>query len=362
MSFKLNNAKETHVETIRGLACIGLVSFHVIGSTPTVGLELPGQDWLVRLQDCFVHMRMPLFSFISGYVFVSFASGDRSWSKLWLSKIRRLLLPLFSVGLVYWGLRLAMGYSQPGWPSVVFFPYLHFWFLQATFVLMTLSLAANWLVSAISQRKPDARRAAMVAAVLGAIGAVLYVEGTLVTVKFFSINHALYLAPFFMAGHVLALRGKATFAELASRYRLCGWAGLTLAVLLGSLLAFDKIAVPSFIGGRSVGLGIGFLTALSLFVLQIRIRFLAWIGDKSYAIYLFHVLFLSALTEFWRKAVFADIHWVYLPALAAGLVGPIALQALLLRSGVLSWLFLGLRLPNRARDGGVSFGLKRWLT
>lgn len=353
MIFKLNTAKEMHVETIRGLACLGLVSFHVIGDTPLSGMELPLDDWLVHLQACFAHMRMPLFSFISGYVFVSFASKGRSWSRLWLSKVRRLLLPLLSVGLLYWGVREAMGYSQPDWLHALLYPYLHFWFLQATFVLMTVALAINWLAGVATGREANVRRASIIAALLGALGAVLHVSGVLGGIKIFSTDHVFYLAPFFMAGHILALRGKAVFAALCERHRWMGGVGLALAVLAGALLAFDWLVLSNPIAIRAAGLGIGLLTAFSLFVLQPRVRLLAWIGDKSYAIYLFHVLFLAALTELWRATVPLDIHWVYLPALCAGLVGPILLQAALLRSGVLSWLFLGLRLPRRAPRGAV---------
>ncbi len=361
MNFTLNASREMHVETIRGLACVALVSFHAIGSDSRTGLELPADDWLVQVQACFAYMRMPLFSFISGYVFTSFATAGRSWGTLWLSKMRRLLLPLVSVGLLYWSLRAVMGYSQPGWPQIVVLPYMHFWFLQATFVLMSVLLAGNWLWSVISGRAPDARGASVIAAALGLIGGVFYAWGTLRDLEFFSIPQAAYLAPFFMAGHVVALRGKTILAVLAARSRWLGWAGIAAAIVVGTLLAFDLIEVQSAGAKRVIGIVIGLVSALSLFVVQPKVRFLAWVGDKSYAIYLFHVLFLSVATEIWRKAVAMDIHWAYLPALLAGLLGPIAMQAVILRSNLLSVLFLGLR-PRRKAGRELPSGIQSGAT
>jgi uncharacterized membrane protein len=63
------SAKILYVETLRGIACILLVSYHVIGDTSSNGLRLPDGDLFSFVNRMFIDVRMPLFSFISGFVF-----------------------------------------------------------------------------------------------------------------------------------------------------------------------------------------------------------------------------------------------------------------------------------------------------
>ena len=67
--------RRTDIDTLRAMACIALVSFHVIGNSATAGLELPDTHPLHMLNAMLVDMRMPLFSFLSGLVFVEVRRG-----------------------------------------------------------------------------------------------------------------------------------------------------------------------------------------------------------------------------------------------------------------------------------------------
>jgi len=55
------------LETLRGLACILLVLYHVVGSDPAQGLML-ADGWLRWLNDGLAYLRMPLFTFLSGWI------------------------------------------------------------------------------------------------------------------------------------------------------------------------------------------------------------------------------------------------------------------------------------------------------
>ncbi|RWR08163.1 acyltransferase family protein [Paenirhodobacter populi] len=345
--FPLNPKREMHVETIRGIACIALVSYHAVGSTPHNGMELAATDWLAILQQCFIDMRMPLFSFVSGYVFVSIARPGRNWLQMLRVKARRLLLPMAAVGTLFWLLRTAAGYHEVPLYRIFFFPYAHFWFLQATFLLMAALLVLNALTAGWRGALTPVQ-AARNAACLGLGGALLYILSLNVGLSFFSTFQAIHLAPFFMTGHVLGLVGKPLFSKLAERARYpAGIIPLLLLVLLGTWLAVAGVPLNRDLPHRSLSIFIGLGTALSLFVLRPRNRILAWIGDKSYAVYLFHVFFTSATLIAWDALAkgSVDIHWAYLPTLFMGIFGPVLLQAAMLKSPWTGWLFLGLRFP-----------------
>jgi peptidoglycan/LPS O-acetylase OafA/YrhL len=56
------------VDTLRGLACILLVAYHVIGVTPESGLRL--HDGILKnANELLAYIRMPLFTFLSGFVY-----------------------------------------------------------------------------------------------------------------------------------------------------------------------------------------------------------------------------------------------------------------------------------------------------
>lgn len=343
--FPVNEKKEMHVETIRGLACIALVSYHVVGSQPTSGMSLPADDWLSILQQCLADVRMPLFTFVSGYVFVAIARPGTEWYQLLLKKVRRLLLPLVSVTTLFWLVRHMLGYQQTPLYLAYFWPYEHFWFLQSTFLLMTSLLVLNALCAdrngALTLRQ-DVRNASLI----GLVGAAVYISSGMVPVHVFSVFHAVHLAPFFMAGHVLGVMGRTTFAQLPRTARPVAASVLLACIVLGTTQAFGLLSIDSAELRRGLSLLAGLGAAFALFALRPRNRVLSWIGDKSYAIYLFHVFFTAATQMVWNRMFpGAEIHLVYLPALVAGLLGPILVQYLILRSPVASWLLLGMRRP-----------------
>ena len=57
------------LDTLRGLACLLLVSYHVIGGDRETGLRLPDEHIAARINDFLALVRMPLFSFLSGMVY-----------------------------------------------------------------------------------------------------------------------------------------------------------------------------------------------------------------------------------------------------------------------------------------------------
>src|SRR6185436_8195287 len=95
------------------LACLLLVSYHVIGGDRDTGLRLADDHIAARINDFLALVRMPLFSFLSGMVYAlrplrgdigPFASG----------KVRRLLVPMLVVGTGFALLQAAMSGTSGG--------------------------------------------------------------------------------------------------------------------------------------------------------------------------------------------------------------------------------------------------------
>lgn len=347
--FRVTPGREIHIETIRGLACLALVSLHVVGYTPRDGMELPSGDWLSLLQRVFTDMRMPLFSFISGYVFVSLPRAGQTHEMLAGKKARRLLIPMATVGTLFWLVQGQVSAAQPPLLSVYTSQFAHYWFLQATFLLMATFLLLN---AGLGRLMPETDRETLArknAIAIGLIGAGVWITTPVYGIGFFSIGKAFYLAPFFMSGYLVAAHRDRIAAAFGSRRLLAG-AALALLAALGFLLASGMLTT----GGearRFLSVVIGVATALALYVLAPRNRVLAWIGGRSYAIYLFHVFFTAAVLMAWRKLMpgGVDIHYVYPLGLAAGILGPMVLSELITSSGTARWLLLGLPGPFAAR-------------
>ncbi|MFK7942825.1 MAG: acyltransferase family protein [Paracoccaceae bacterium] len=333
------SARAAHLDTLRALACIALVSYHVVGHTSRTGMELNADHWLVLFNDTFVDMRMPLFSFLSGCVFLSLEQLTRSPGQLLLSKARRLLVPMLSVGLLFWSANMLIGQQQPHVLSLFVLPYAHFWFLQATFLIMVCFL----LLYAIL----PVRSTTLALGLLG-VGMLVWVAGLHPPVNVFSVIQAAYLMPFFMLGYLCA------HSTLLPRLRavLSPLTAITVLLILvgfGHALATSHMEMASLVDRRAVTIGIGMLFCVSLLVIAPRHPALAQLGGYSYTIYLFHVFFTAGSFEILGQIAPATPDAaVWVVGLVLGLAGPIILHRVLMQNDLLAALFLGLKLNPRS--------------
>lgn len=317
------------VDTMRAIACIALVSFHTAGADPEASMRLADNHWLSILNRTFVDMRMPMFSFLSGLVFVDLGRTQKGAVEILRSKARRLLIPLVTVGLLYWLMRDLYGQDQPPAYRLLFFPYVQFWFLQATFVIMV-SLT---LLTAVT-----GHRDVMVAWLLLGTSVLLWFAQGRVPISFFSISGALYLMPFFMAGYLSRYLGR---PRIDARVAV---AILAIVIVIGAFLALEAMVVAPALR-RVMGLTCGLAFCLVLLSLQLQSAHLARIGAMSYAIFLFHYFFITGAREV------ANLTWsgmpdglVWLMGLVVGIAGPVILYSLIVRNRISAFLFLGLKI------------------
>ena len=58
-------------DTVRGLACLALLAYHVVGPDQTSGMRLPdGSAWHLAMNSL-DFLRMPVFTVLSGYFYAS---------------------------------------------------------------------------------------------------------------------------------------------------------------------------------------------------------------------------------------------------------------------------------------------------
>lgn len=324
--------KVPYLETIRGLACLLLVSYHVVGSDPASGLSLSNDHWLVAVNSAFQDVRMPLFSLVSGIVFASVVRSKSEWLVKVLKKVRRLLLPMATVGTLFYLVQRAVGRGndQPLW-SIYVLPYAHFWFLQATFLLMLFLLTVGLVVN-------DAARWAPVFAFATAL---VYLFVPQWHPDVFSSYQAFYLGPFFFLGISLTRYADVRRNGLDRPSVRAATAGLAL-LCLPLVWAQVTHLIPDY-ASNAARLAAALATALFVLSWKPVARPLIFIGGASYAIYLFHVFF-TAGTRMAIKSVWLDCppELLFVFGLAAGLIGPIILSQLLVRRPETALLFLGI--------------------
>lgn len=320
------------VQLMRGLACLLLVLFHVVGGSVRDGLQVADDTWLRKILDFLLYIRMPIFGFLSGYVY-ALKPMARGQAKPFLKgKARRLVLPLAAVSTLFfvvWNSWYGdLGAALPRMWRIYVFSYEIYWFLQAMVliflvvaVLETLGLLKNLWSAAL-------------------VGLCAFLAGyPLETVTFMSLGGALYLLPYFLIG-----LGARRFALTGDR-RVLAMVGAVLAAAL-VIHAWRVLNLPH---DQSVGrvtvlsLLIGGCGSLLLMRFIAPVPLLARIGDSSFAIFLFHIFFVTASRVVLARLGDPPLAIYIACGLAAGLAGPMLVEVVLRRNAIGRRVFLGLR-------------------
>ncbi|MCB0063785.1 MAG: acyltransferase [Caldilineaceae bacterium] len=327
MKRRQTQTRDLTVDTARGLACILLVAYHVIGNDATSGLLLA--DGPYRLgADLLAYIRMPLFTFLSGYVYAwrPLRSGVLPFLT---GKARRLLIPMLVVGTIFVLMRTIIpgtNHTTVNWQMLHILPVEHFWFVESLFIifLLVIPLELTGLL-----RRPVS------ALLLFGVAALLYVSNLEFPQNYFSINGVFYLLPFFVAGLLVS-----RFAIQAGRlyYPL-----LLIGLVVPYLYIVWQIRSADWMLERRslLALWIGLTSSFLLVRSGLQIGVLAWIGRYSYTIYLFHVFFTAATRIFLTAGHVEQTFVLLLLCTTAGVLGPILLEMAAVNHPLSSLLLLG---------------------
>ncbi len=297
------------VYTLRGLACILLVAYHVIGVTPETGLRLH-EGALKDANALLAYIRMPLFTFLSGLVYAWRPfSGD--WKPFINGKIRRLIIPMLVIGTtfaLFQAFTPGTNHQVQQWYLLHLKPVAHYWFLESLFIIFL-------IIIPLERYNVLATRQGFVATYI--IAAVAYT--TNIGTPWFSIAGAFYLFPYFLAGLYCT-----RFPLQLSHPRTAGYIAIT-AIALFLILFGQEYGGPR----RSLNALItGTLACIALLLTKAESKPLAAIGNYSYSIYLFHVFFTAASRIVLIKTGITNIWLLFIAGTIAGIAGPIIIELL----------------------------------
>lgn len=327
--------KDLSIETLRGIAIVLVVGFHIVNDRPLGDAK----NFYSYLAFSFQNIRMPLFTAISGYLYAVKPVGEHMFTPFMKGKTRRLLVPMFFVvTLQYLSSVLLPNVNNPEeltsiW-KVYIFPYEHFWFIQAILLIFVFIgfLESSNMIGSFNRWLGALAFSILFFVIKPAIPS---------SMDFFSFGGAIYLCPFFLLG-----MGLFRYSDLTqSRYA---------AILTGSILVFCifiqqlswfftldiNTGKNSFLG---ISMAISGCAVLFRFRSSLETRFIAFIGGYAYTIYLYqafgaglgrriasNVLDFSGHSYFWL---------VLIIAVTFGLV----LEKILLKTKFLKKIMLGLR-------------------
>jgi peptidoglycan/LPS O-acetylase OafA/YrhL len=337
--------RDSHVDTARGIFCILLVLYHVVVFRVPEGLNLDSASAWHVIADAFIYVRMPLFAFISGYVYAGrpVLGGEAHFL---LGKMRRLLLPMLVANIAFILIFLHGVHGQV-WGLddllLILSPYWNYWFLEALFIIFVATVVLERL-------RLLANGFGFLIVLAGAIAA----QRWLTVPGFLNLNGAVYLFPYFLCGLAcirFRLEGRYLFIPT-----LVFFAGLMLFVVAGSL---GYVHLPGRISMTSFLLG---TSCAYLLVVQLKWRneFLMFIGRSSYAIFLYHVFFTS-LTWLAAHALHVDeTNTLLIMFTVSGIGGPILAEKGIRRFALARTVLLGERWkpsrPDKESASAVAVG------
>jgi peptidoglycan/LPS O-acetylase OafA/YrhL len=302
--------RDENLDTVRGIACILLVLYHVVGVNTDSGLRLDPNDPYRVVNEVLGFLRMPLFTFLSGIVY-ALRPVEHGRARIFASgKLKRLLLPFIFVSLIFAtvqkltpGTNMKLEWAEI--PLVVIWPYAHLWFIAALLLVFSLVSVLDYLHAL---QKP----VGIIALFLAACALFELRHGM---PGILGWNRAFYLLPFFVGG--LALK----------RF---GWRCAVLCALLALIL-------------RNWGIPLGLILGVGMLAVIPAISGLAWIGRYSYSVYLYHVFGTAASRIVWERADMSNVHLLVISGALCGIFVPIVIHLALQRIPYASRALLGVR-------------------
>lgn len=313
-----------NITPLRGLACILLVVYHVIGGSPDQGLHI-SNGFLRDANDILAYIRMPLFTFLSGYVYSMRPIGNYSSFMFLRSKARRLLLPMLTAGslfaIIQYNIDATNIKTENIWLLHIV-PVAHFWFIESLFIVFCFIVLLEKLNFINDGRKFT---------IIFVIAALMFC--TLSAPVYIGIHGALYLLPYFLFG-----LGICRFNLRSDQFSVKFVSFVIVVFVLGAM-GQEGGAINR---QTPVALCAGLIACYFLININLKSSFLSYIGKYSYGIYLYHVFF-SASVRMTIDLFTYDISLHLIAGVFSAIAGSIVLHQFLSRSSILSTLFLGKR-------------------
>jgi peptidoglycan/LPS O-acetylase OafA/YrhL len=320
------------LNSLRGLACLLLVGFHVTeAALERLGAGMPG---LMAFHEVMEPVRMPLFSFLSGFIYAFRPVAPGAILGFEMKKVRRLLVPFLCLTVLLFAMKtLTDPQGAQSFGHYLLHPFSHLWFLQALFFVFLLYALVDGLF-------PNSLRLNVALVFAGSLALFL---SPFRDIPVLSIGDAAYILPFFSLG-VLACRNRAWLENNARTL---------VAALAVAAVLFLAYAFRLTLGGGEITkhdpiiLGMSLTCILLLLMVFPRVGWLASIGVYSFSIYLFHTIFTEVAVRVAPDNLAVSLSAAFVAAIA----GPIVVEIVITRYLPVFGFVIGKRL--RAGEKGT---------
>jgi surface polysaccharide O-acyltransferase-like enzyme len=323
--------KDHSIESLRGVAIILVLGLHISGDAPLQSV----QEFYNYIAYTFQNVRIPLFTVISGYLYSIRPAEKGLFCGFLQGKARRIILPFLVVATAeYLATSLAPGVNNPtpiqGIWNIFIFPYEHYWFLQAIFVVFIVTGFVDingWL--------NNFRRWAFIFS----LTLIPFLFFPSINFQFLAIGPAFYILPFFILGIGLNRYQDKLFS--IKYLRICG------AVFLFSFLLHQFLWVEGHvqIGGKRTALGLSLSVSACILLFYIRrpIWGLKFIGTYAFSIYLYQGFGTAIGRRIGEAFSIEDPHSYFLIVLSIGIFVGIIAEMIFRKSKALRPFMLGLK-------------------
>lgn len=320
-------SRDLSVDTLRGLTCVMVVIYHVIGDTPSVGLRV--DDGILRnIDNILALVMMPLFAFLAGITY-NLRPATGSLKDFIGNKFMRLIVPMLIVATPFAILQVVlMGkpVEELRWMHIK--PVALFWFLESLFWI--------FVVVAMSERAQLLRRPWTFMVML-LIAVALNLNAGNLNFYMGSQGASLLLIYFLLGVGMERFGGE----------RIPFVAAILLAV------AAIPVAYRFAVGSTNVtpqyplaALFIGVVACIFARRMKWDNSALTWLGLHSFAIYLFHIFFVTGSRIAFGAAGLKSKPILFVVGLVLGVFGPILVERVL-QQLPFGWLVLGNKAPRQ---------------
>lgn len=319
LDVRIDALESARMQTLRGIACLLLVAFHAVGAKGTSGLHVPDDSAYREFTNLFVYIRMPLFTFLSGFVYAYRPVRAGHGLQFAGKKLRRLGVPLIVASTLLYLVRSAThdGASplRQMW-TIYVFPYYHLWFVQGLLLVFAVIVVLESLgaLSTVTRFM-----------IVLALSVAPYYYGPFERHNVLAIHEATYLLPFFLWG-----LGANRYRDVLQSRRALIATFLCFVVTQGLhthfVLTHTLGPIDPDKSRSAFGLLIGMSASLCAVQLVPSGRLMGKLGTSSYPIYLYHPLFINAVhlgAGPWRAI---PMVLVFVARVIVGVVGPMLME------------------------------------
>ena len=260
--------------------------------------DYPVACWLDKLQA----FQMPVFFFISGFLYVRSSLFMKSYLELVKSKWMRLVVPFLFMSFLMWGFKLCLNQSMLEHPvslswsyfmNVLFAPWdgpiRHLWFVESLLLYFLLTPLYKWTLD----NKYCALGGIVVGIFITFLPSILVVPNPHVLTYGRTCSHFAY----FYLGMV------------AMKFDLVRYAQNYGVLVLAPIIYYTLLVVPSLLPYQYLWIyfvGIPYIISLSWFLAERWTNLLSNVGKYSYQIYLLHMLPIMVWKFIFKRHLIGD--------------------------------------------------------